>query len=201
MGPSRHQRIQRVGGPPRKQLLAGGDQRPGGRREQLRGAIAQHEPLGLHAVALGEEVPQLRAPQVGVLVQAPAGHEGDRVDDPGMGQLGPGGLRQVEHVDAGERFTASLGCFLAERLVDLLLGHRFELLVVVQEAHMARSSSAEPRRTGSSRAPGAPAQAPGLPEKVLEPGPWMTRNQNANTAPQRTAVAPKILPITPVRWS
>ena len=48
---------------------------------------------------------------------------------------------------------------------------------------------AEPRRP-----PGALAQTPPLPEKVLEPGPWMMRNQIAKTSAQTAAVTAKIRP-------
>ena len=49
-----HDRIQRVGGPACEQLLAGLDQRAGGGAEQLGGAVAEDQAVGLDAVELGE---------------------------------------------------------------------------------------------------------------------------------------------------
>ena len=93
--------------------------------------------LGVDAVALGQRVAQLGAAQVGVVVQAAARHEGDRVDDPRVRQLGPGRVREVERLDFRQRFAAALGRLLAQARVDLLLGHPFELLVVVEQPHTA----------------------------------------------------------------
>jgi hypothetical protein len=127
--------------------------------------------------------------------------EGDRVDDARVGQLGPGGLREVERVDACERFAAALGGLLAQTLVDLLLGHPFELAVVVEQTHgkavLAGTDARYPalaRRESAMRAHGLP-----LPDCVIEPGPWMTMNQKAKTMPQIAAVVPKIRPMMPLR--
>ena len=90
---------------------------------------------GVDAVALGELVAQLGAAQVRVALQAAARDERDRVDDARVGQLGPGRLREVERLDARERFALALGGLLAQPGVDLLLGHPFELAVVVEQAH------------------------------------------------------------------
>ncbi len=130
-----HDRIQRVGGPEREQLLSGLDQGAGGRAEQLGGAVAEDQAVRVHAVALRERAPQVRAAQLRVAVQAAAGDEGDRADDARVGQLGPGGEGEVERLHAGERLASALGRLFAQALVDLLLGHPLELAVVVEQAH------------------------------------------------------------------
>ena len=61
--------------------------------------------------------------QVGVAVQSAPRHEGDRIDDVGVGQLGPGRLREIQRLDARKRFALALGRVLAQARVDLLLGH------------------------------------------------------------------------------
>ncbi len=131
VGAARHDRVQRVGGPARDELLAGLDQGARGGAEQLRGAIADDHAAGLEAVAAGELQAQLGAAQVRIAVQAGAGGEGDRVDDVGMGQLRPRRLREVEREHPGERLAPPLGRFFAQPLVDLLLGEALELAVVV----------------------------------------------------------------------
>ena len=74
------------------------------------------QPGGLDAVALGQLTAQVGATQVGILVEAATRNVGDRVDDPRVGQLGPGRLGQVERLDAGERFAFALGGVLAQHL-------------------------------------------------------------------------------------
>jgi hypothetical protein len=36
---------------------------------------------------------------------------------------------------------------------------------------------------------------------MIDPGPWITTNQNVKAIPQTAAVQPKIRTIAPVRWS
>ncbi len=56
-------------------------------------------------------------------------------DDAGVGELRPGGLREIERLHPGERLAPALGGLRAQALVDLLLGHPFELAVVVEQPH------------------------------------------------------------------
>ena len=84
--------------------------------EQLGGAVAEDQALGLDAVALGQRAAQVGAAQVRVAVQPAARDERDRVDDARVRQLGPGRLREVERLDARERFAPALGGLLAQAL-------------------------------------------------------------------------------------
>lgn len=64
-----------------------------------------------------------------------------------------------------------------------------------------------PRCGSGSGAIGAKARYPGhggvspRPGVIIEPGPWITKNQTANASAQANAVVAKILAITPLRWS
>ena len=86
-------------------------------------------------MALGEQVAKVRGVQLRVAVEPAPGHERERVDDAGMGKLGPGRLGEIERLHLGERFAPALGVLLAQLRVDLLLGHSFELAVVVEQTH------------------------------------------------------------------
>ena len=109
MGAARHDRVQRVGGPGGEQLLAGLDQRARRGAEQLGGPVAEDQAGGIGVVALGQLVAQVRGVQVRVAIQAAQGHERDRVDDPRMGELGPGRLGEVERLHARECLAPALG--------------------------------------------------------------------------------------------
>ncbi len=70
-----------------------------------------------------------------VAVQAPPREERDRVDHARVGQLVPGRLREIQRLDARELFALALRRPRAARF-DLLVGHPFELAVVVENAHV-----------------------------------------------------------------
>ena len=53
-------------------------------------------------------------------------------------------------------------------------------------------------RLGLYPGQGGVSPRPGV---MIDPGPWMTRNQNVKAIPQTAAVHPKIRTIAPVRWS
>ena len=162
-----------------------------------------------------------RAAQVRVALQAALGGERDRRDDVRVGELGPGRLREVERLHAGERLAPALGGLRAQAAVDLLLGHPLELAVVVEQAHepslvalarvvrrRARTVRTRALLAVAGREPGVsdgltrgPVHEP-LPRVTrVVPGPWITRNQKTKPSAQTTAVIAKIRPSAPVRWS
>src|SRR2546423_4461914 len=121
-----------------------------------------------------------------------------------MGQLRPGRLREIERLPARERFAPALRGLLAQAEVHLLLGEALDLAVVVEQAHRLGLVLAAIRLPGLRR--GRAARTRGChdfarPGTTCEPGPWMTRNQTTNVSAHTAAVAPKIRPITPERWS
>ena len=73
----REQRIERVGGPGHHELVAFGEEREGGRLEQLGGAVPECDPLGVDPVALGEQTPDRRRVAVRVALYE-AARAGDR---------------------------------------------------------------------------------------------------------------------------
>ena len=76
-----HDRIERVARPRGDELVAGLEQRGGRRVQELRGAVADDDLLGLQAVVVGELGPQRAGARVDVAVQALARRVRDRVDD------------------------------------------------------------------------------------------------------------------------
>ena len=90
------QRVERVRGPGHHELVAAPEQ--GQRRglQQLGGAVAEHDLLGLDPVALGEQAPHRRGVAVRVAVDEAAGARDRRVDDLRVRQVGPLGAGQVE---------------------------------------------------------------------------------------------------------
>ncbi len=74
----------------------GDEQRQRSRLEQLGRAVAQHDLLGRHGVALGEQAADAAGVAVGVAVHAPARARDRRVHDLRVRQVGPLGARQVE---------------------------------------------------------------------------------------------------------
>ena len=137
-------------------------------------------------MALSKLVSQILAMQLRVAVQAAAGHERDRVDDPRVGEIRPRGLREIERLHAGECLAPALRGLLAQAHVDLLLGHSFELPVVVEQAHGKACSSSDPRARHRAARPRAERahtfRWPG-PARPW-PGPWMTRNHRRKPSAQ-----------------
>jgi hypothetical protein len=103
--------------------------------EQLRGPVAHHDLLRLHAVALGELAADLGGVAVGVAVHPPARGVDRRVHDLRVREVGPLGARQVERRHLLEREHLLAPAPLAQLAVDLLVVHVLELPVVVEEAH------------------------------------------------------------------
>ena len=136
-GAPRHERVQRVGGPRRDQLVAGLDQRAARRdAQQLRGAVADDDALGGDAVAARRARRAARAARRRVAVQPAARGEGDRVDDAGRRVLGPGrratgrAARRARAPCAGARRPPRAGAALTSSS-----RHALELPVVVEEPH------------------------------------------------------------------
>ncbi len=113
VGAAGHDGEEGVGGPGGDEHLAGLDQRAGGGAQQLRGAVAHDQAAGVHAVAEGEVGAQLRAAGVGVALHTPTRDEGDGVDDVGVGEVGPGGVGEVERLHPRERLALALRGLLA----------------------------------------------------------------------------------------
>src|SRR6185437_8323046 len=116
-------------------------------------------------------------------------------------ELGPGGLGEVQRLDARQRLTPALGSLGAQPDIDLLLGHALELAVVVEQTHSGLVLAAASRRDrdGRYRRPGRHYWP--RPETRLVPGPWITTNQKVKAIAQKKAVKPNTRPMTPVRWS
>jgi hypothetical protein len=132
-----HDRVEGIGGPGGDQSLTGRDQRACGGAEQFGGAVAEDQAAGVDPVAGGQLVVQLGAAQMRVALQAALGDERDRADDARVGELRPGCLREIERLHTGQRLALALGGLRAQAHVDFLLGHAFELAVVVEQAHYA----------------------------------------------------------------
>src|SRR5271155_361223 len=58
-----------------------------------------------------------------------------------MGELRPGRLGEIERLHTSERLTPTLSGLRAQAAVDPLLGHPFELTVVVEQAHLLNGRS------------------------------------------------------------
>ena len=131
----RHERIERIRRPRRDELVARLEQRGRRRGEQLGGAVADHDLVGVDAVALRQLGAQRARVRVDVAVQPAARGERDRVDDEVVRQPGPGRPREVERVDPLELARAALVGLLAQLLADLLGRQALELPVVVEQPH------------------------------------------------------------------
>ena len=92
-----HERIERIGGPWRDELVAGLEQHVRRRLEQLGGAVADRDLLGLDTVAAGQSAPQPGGKAVGVAVDPPAGRVDRGVHDLRVRKVGPLGTGEVEH--------------------------------------------------------------------------------------------------------
>ena len=129
-------------------------------------------------MALAEGAAQVLGVPVGVVVQAAARGVGDGVDDLRVGEVGAGGLREVERGHAGQGACTLLGGALAQALVDLLVGHALELLVVVEQAHGAYP-----------------------PGEKLGAGPCRMISQNMKMLVPMTQVVANTREMIPLRWS
>ncbi len=103
-----HQRVERIARPGGEQLVAGREERQGCGLQQLRRAVAEHDPLRLDLVALRQCAAHALGVAVGVTVESSAGGVDRGVDHLGVGELGPLRPGQVEVRDLleGERLLA-----------------------------------------------------------------------------------------------
>ncbi len=132
------ERVERVRRPLHHQLVATREQCQRGGVQQIGRAVAQDDPVGIHAVALREQAPHGGRVPVRVAVHAPARASDRGIDDLGVRQVGPFGARQVDIRRALERRRPLAAPALAPLEVQLGLVDVVELPVVVAEAH-ARS--------------------------------------------------------------
>ena len=103
--------------------------------EQLRGAVADGDALGLDVVARGRARRAARSsPRCSGAGRARATNV-IALTTPDGRVLRPGGAREVQLVDARERGAAALVGLLAQARADLLVRELLELLVVVEQAH------------------------------------------------------------------
>ncbi len=131
----RELRVERIRRPRGHELVVGLEHGRGGGAEELRGPVADHDPRGLDAVAVGQLGAQLGRARVGVAVQPAPRRVGDRVDDVRVREARPRGAGEVDGLDARERRGAPLGRLALQILGNLLLGEPLELAVVVEQAH------------------------------------------------------------------
>ena len=134
----RHQRVQRVGGPGRDELVARSEQDERGCLQELGRAVADHDLLGLHAVPLAEQPAHGARVAVRIAVHAPARRVNRGVHDLRVREVRPLRAREVDHRHLGQRQRALARPPGPQLAVDLLLIDVFELPVVVEEPHVER---------------------------------------------------------------
>jgi hypothetical protein len=130
--PLRHQRVERVRGPRRHQLVPLVEQHQRGGLEQLGRPVPQHDLLGLDLMALGEELADARGMAVRIAVDPSARGVDRRVHDLGVREVGPLRARQVDRRHLRECELALALAPRAQFAVHRLLVDVVELPVVVE---------------------------------------------------------------------